>query len=194
MPTSRKRTGARKSRDHLLPKEVDRLLEAALETGRHGHRNYTLILLCYRHALRLNELRELRWNMVDFKRRHLRVKRVNNGINSVHPLDGTELKALRKLKRDYPGSRYLFVTDREDLLSQRTVSRIVAAAGRSAGLRFHVSPRMVRHACGYALANAGHNVVALQHYLGYRNIRHMSRYLRLPERPFKDFAKDLKVA
>ena len=194
MPTSRQRAGARRSRDHLIPKEVGRILRASLGTGRHSHRNFTLILLCYRHALRLNELRKLRWSMVDLKRRQLRVKRVNNGIDSVHPLDGAELQALRKLKRDYPGSPYLFITDRGDLLSQRTVSRIFAAAGASAGLRFDVSPRMVRHACGYALVDAGHNIAALQQYLGYRNIRHMSRYLTLPERPFKDFAKDLKVA
>jgi type 1 fimbriae regulatory protein FimE len=194
MSTRRKRRATRRSRDHLSPEEIEQLLEAAAETGRHAHRNYTLILLCYRHGLRINELREMRWRVVDFKRRQLRVNRVNNGISSVHPLHATDLKALRKLKRDYPGTPYLFVTDRNEQLSKRTVSRVVAAAGRAAGFRFHVSPRMVRHACGYALANAGHNVVALQHYLGYRNIRHMLRYLELPDRPFKDFGKDLETA
>lgn len=191
MARTKRKTVSRRSRDHLSPQEVGRLLEAAADGGRHSHRNYTLILLCFRHGLRLNELTEMRWTMVDFARKLLRVKRINNGISSVHPLSAIELKALRKLKRDYPRTPYLFVTDRKAKLSKRTVSRIVATAGRDAGLRFHVSPRMVRHACGYALAKADHNVVALQHYLGYRNIRHMLRYLELPAKPFKDFGKDL---
>lgn len=193
MSTPRKRKTSLRQRDHLLPEEIERLLAAANEGGRHGHRNYTLILMCYRHGLRLSELTDMRWSMVDFQRKVLRVKRVNNGISTIHPLDGTETKALRKLKRDYPPTPFVFVTDRKARLSKRTISRIVATAGREAGLGFHVSPRMVRHACGYALANANQNVVAMQHYLGYSNIRHLLRYLDLPERPFDKIAKALKT-
>ena len=185
-----KKTVARRTRDYVRPKEVDRLLRAAMGTGRHGHRNYTLILLCYRHGLRLGELMDLRWRMVDFKRKVLRVSRSLNGINSVQPLSGIELRALRKLKKDYPGSSYLFVTNYGTTLSNRAASRIVAEAGQNAGLRFHVSPSMLRRGCGHALANAGHSIIALQHYLGHRDIRHTLRYMELPSQPFKDFWKD----
>ena len=132
--------------------------------------------------------------MVDFKRKVLRVNRGKGGLNSVHPLRASELSALRKLKADYSGRSYLFVTDQGDVLSKRTVARIVGQAGQEAGLKIHVSPKMLRLSCGYALARAGHNMAALQHYLGYKNVRHAMRFLELPDNPFKDFWKDLGAA
>lgn len=189
MPKARKKS-AKRTRDYVLPGEVDRLLDAAIETGSHGHRNYTLILLCFRHGLRLSELTGLQWRMVDFDRKLLRVSRSMNGIDSRHPLSRTELKALRKLKKDYPGSRYLFVSDDGVPLSSRSVSRIVTETGEHAGLGFPVNPRMLRRGCAHALAHAGHNVVALQHYLGHGNILRTLRYIELPSQPFKDFWKD----
>lgn len=191
MPAANRRKSARKPSNYLLPNEVERLLRSAGTSGRHGHRNYTLILICYRHGLRLSELTQLRWKMVDFKRKVLKVSRDKGGIDSVHPLSATELSALRKLKADHSGRSYLFITDRGDPLSKRTVARIVAQAGSDAGLKIPVSPGMLRLACGHALASAGHNMVALQHYLGYRNMRHAMRFFELPDKPFKDFWKDL---
>ena len=191
MSQSTRRKSTRKPADHLLPREVERLLKAARKSGRHAHRNYTLILLCYRHGLRVNELTELRWRAVDLKGRMLKVNRVNGGIDSRHPLSAAEIAALRKLKAEYPGHSHLFVTDRDEVLSKRTIARVVAQVGVDAGLKRHISPRMLRLSCGYALAGAGHNMVALQHYLGYRNVRHAMRFFELPDKPFKDFWKDL---
>lgn len=179
----------RGARDYLLPNEVGRLLKAALNDGRHANRNHTLILLCYRHALRVQELTQLRWTMVDFKHKVLRVKRMRNGLDSVHPLSITELRALRKLKEDYPGSSFVFVTDRGTKLGSRTISRIVAEAAQRARLKFRVSPTMLRRGCGHALAKAGHSIIVLRHFLGHRDIRHTLRYFELPKRPFKDFWK-----
>jgi type 1 fimbriae regulatory protein FimB/type 1 fimbriae regulatory protein FimE len=186
----RKKKVTRRSRDYVLPKEMDRVLKAAINTGRYGHRNYTLILLCYRHGLRVGEVAKLRWRMVDFKEKVLRVTRLNNGINSVQPLRREELVALRKLKRDYPGSSYLFRADRGTKVTESVVRRIVAKAGREANLGFHLHPRMLRHGCGHALADAGHNMLAIQNYLGHRNIRHTLRYMELPPKPFKHFWRD----
>jgi len=180
----------RRSRDYVLPKEMDRVLKAVINTGRHGHRNYTLILLCYRHGLRVGEVAELRWRMVDLKKKVLRVTRLNNGIKSVQPLRKEELVALRKLKRDYPGGSYLFRAERGTKVTESSVRRIVARAGREANLGFHLHPRMLRHGCGHALADAGHNMLAIQNYLGHRNIRHTLRYMELPPQPFKHFWRD----
>ena len=189
MPTTKKSV-TKRPRDYVFPKEVDRLLKAAAKSeGRHAHRNYTMILLAFRHGLRLGELTDMRWKMVDFQRKVLRVSRTLNGINSVHPLSAVELQALRKLKKEYPGTPYLFVTDAGAKLGNRTASRIVAEAGQNAGIKFHVSPSMLRRGCGHALADAGHNMVSLQHYLGHRNIRHTLRYMKLPPNPFKNFWK-----
>ena len=190
MSTSRRRRVSRKSQDYLRPEEMRRLLEAALNNGRYAHRNYTLILLCYRHALRISELTEVRWRMIDFNRKVIRVKRIMNGINSVQPLRREELTALRKLKRDYPGHSYLFVSRLGKPLSEKVISRVVAEAGRRAKLRVRATPSMLRRGSGHALAEAGHSMVTVQHYLGHRNILHTLPYFELPERPFKGFWKD----
>ena len=190
MSNPKRRNVSRRSRDYVRPEEVRRLLKAALTDGRHAHRNYTLILLCYRHALRVSELSELRWRMIDFNRKVIRVKRILNGIDSVQPLRREELTALRKLKRDYPGHSYLFINRFSKQMSEKSINRVVGNSGRKAKLRIRVTPSMLRRACGYALAKAGHSMVAVQHYLGHRNIRHTLRYFALPDRPFKDFWKD----
>ena len=49
---------------------------------------------------------------------------------------------------------------------------------------------MLRHGCGYALANKGaHDTRAVQAYLGHRNIRHTVRYTELSPTRFKDFSR-----
>lgn len=190
MSSRKRRKVSRQSRDHLQPKEIDKVLKAALDDGRFAHRNYTLILLCYRHGLRIGELSGLRWRMIDFNRKVIRVNRLNNGIDSVQPLRREELVALRKLKKDNPGQSLLFVTRTGTPMGGRTISRLVANAGRKAKMKVRVTPATLRRSCGYALAQAGHSMVAVQHYLGHRNIRHTQRYFELPDKPFSDFWKD----
>ena len=91
-----------RSREYLTEKEVDRLMDAARKIGRHGHRDATLILIGYRHALRVSELVSLRWDQVDLGKGLLHVVRRKNGVDSTHPLRGPEIRALRRLQRDYP--------------------------------------------------------------------------------------------
>ena len=87
---------------YLTPDEVEKLMDAAGKLGRHGHRGRTLILIAFRHALRVSELVSLRWDQVDLKQGLLHVNRSKNGTPSSHPLRGPEIRALRRLKRDYP--------------------------------------------------------------------------------------------
>jgi type 1 fimbriae regulatory protein FimE len=77
-------------------------MNAARKTGRHGHRDATLILLMYRHGFRVSELVSLRWEQIELKQGLLHVNRVKNGSPSSHPIRGPEIRALRRLKRDYP--------------------------------------------------------------------------------------------
>src|ERR1039457_3682251 len=79
--------------------------------GRHGARDRTLVLIAYRHGLRVSELVALRWDQVDLKAGLLHVARLKNDIASTHPIRGPELRALRELRRDYPSSPYLFVSE-----------------------------------------------------------------------------------
>ena len=105
VPPPRRKNSEVRSREHLTPDEVEQLINAAKSVGRHKHRDATLILMAYRHGLRVSELVALRWDMVDLKQGLLHVNRLKNGVASTHPIRGPEIRALRRLKRDYPTPR-----------------------------------------------------------------------------------------
>ena len=179
-----------RSREFLTPSEVVKLIYAAEKVGRHGHRDATMLTIAYRHALRVSELVSLRWDQIDLAQGLMHVKRRKNGNPSTHPLHGPELRALRRLQRDYPNSPYVFVGERKGPLTDSTVRKMVARAGKAAGLEFPVHPHMLRHAAGYKLANDGQDTRAIQHYLGHKNITHTVRYTELSPERFKDFWQD----
>jgi type 1 fimbriae regulatory protein FimE len=181
---------AYRSREYLSDKEVAALMAAAAGVGRHGARDAALILIAYRHGLRVSELVSLRWDQVDLHQGLLHVTRRKHGIASVHPLRGPELRALRRLQRAYPDTAYVFVSERKAPLCADAVRKIVGRAGREAGIEFPVHPHMLRHATGYKLANDGQDTRAIQHYLGHRNIQHTTRYTELAADRFKDFWRD----
>jgi len=166
------------------------LTKAAKNLGRHGFRDATMILLAFRHALRVSELIALRWDQVDLKQGLLHVNRLKNGVTSTHPLRGPEIRSLRQLERDYPDTPYIFVTERKGPLTASTVSKMIARAGQEAEIGFPVHPHMLRHACGYKLANDGHDTRAIQHYMGHRNIQHTVIYTELSPKRFDCFWKD----
>ncbi len=179
-----------RSREYLTEDEVKQLMEAAGRVGRHCHRDETLILLAYRHGLRVTELVSLRWEQVDLKQGLIHVNRLKQGNPSVHPVRGPELRALRRLQRDYPTLPYVFSSERKAPLTDDAIRKIVSRAGKEARLPFTVHPHMLRHACGYKLAKAGQDTRAIQHYLGHKNIQHTVRYTQLSSDRFKDFWKD----
>jgi type 1 fimbriae regulatory protein FimE len=189
-PPRKPRNAERRSREFLTPAEVERLMNAAEKLGRHGHRDSTMILTAYRHALRVSELTALRWDQVDLAQGLLHVRRRKSGNPSTHPLHGPELRALRRLQREYPNSPYIFTGERQGPLTDSTVRKMVARAGTVAKLEFPVHPHMLRHAAGYKLANDGQDTRAIQHYLGHRNIAHTVRYTELSPERFKDFWQD----
>ncbi len=189
-PPRRVHNHQRRSREHLTATEVDALIEAAKDPGRHGHRDATLILLAYRHGLRVSELVALRWDQIDLKQDILHVARRKNGSPATHPLRGPELRALRKLMRDYPDTPYIFVTERKGPMTTGAVRKVIARAGELADISFPVHPHMLRHSTGYYLASKGHDTRAIQAYLGHRNIQHTVRYTELSPDRFKEFWRD----
>ena len=190
VPPLRRKNKDVRSREYLTAEEVDRLMAAAKSLGRHGHRDATLILMAFRHGLRVSELVALRWDMVDLKQGLLHISRLKNGVDAVHPLRGPQMRALRRLKREYVDSPYLFVTERKGPLTTAAVRKIIARAGEEAKIGLPVHPHMLRHSTGYKLANDGHDTRAIQHYLGHRNIQHTVRYMELAASRFKDFWRD----
>jgi integrase len=197
-PTAKKRTVTprrRRNRDlrtreHLTEAEVERLMKGA--TGnRHGHRDATMILVAYRHGLRVSELVDLRWDQVDFRTATLHVRRVKQGTPSTHPIVGDELRALRRLQREQePKSLFVFTSERDTPFTTAGFARMIERAGIEAKFGFKPHPHMLRHACGYALANRGHDTRALQAYLGHKNIQHTVRYTELSPNRFKNFWRE----
>jgi integrase len=176
-----------RTREYLTDAEVAQLMDAA-KGNRYGHRDATVILLAYRHGLRSSELVDLRWDQIDFDTATLAVRRVKKGAPATHPILGDELRALRRLQREQePKSPFVFTSERGSPFTPAGFARLVERSGAAAGLAFKAHPHMLRHACGFALANKGHDTRALQAYLGHKNIQHTVRYTELSPDRFKDF-------
>ena len=135
---------AYRSREYLTEQEVEQLLEAAGRVGRHGQRDATLILLAYRHGLRVTELVNLRWEQIDFNQALIHINRLKRGTASVHPLRGLELQALRQLQLDYPLMPYVFSSERNTPISPDAFRKIISRAGKEAKLPFSIHPHMLR--------------------------------------------------
>jgi len=173
-------------REYLTPTEVERLVKAASK-NRHGHRDSTMILTCYRHGLRASELVSLEWSQVDFNAGNLHVRRLKGSTDSVHPIRGDELRALRRLQREQdPKSAFVFTSERGSPFSTAGFLRMVQRAGEVAGLGFPAHPHMLRHATGFKLANDGVDTRTLQAYLGHKSISNTVRYTELSPTRFKD--------
>ena len=184
VPGRPKNTDVR-SREHLTLDEVEALMQSAGNIGRHQHRDRTLILIMFRHGLRVSEAVDFKWDQVDFKAGSIHVNRLKNGKAATHYLEGDEMRALRRLRREYPHSPFIFVTERGGPLTRSTVNKLVERAGRLAGIEFPVHPHMLRHACGYYLANKGIDTRTIQDYLGHVSITHTVRYTELSPHKFK---------
>ena len=179
--------GALRVREYLTPSEVEKLIGTA-RSGRYGHRDATLILVAYRHGLRASEVADLEWSQVELGRAAtLHVRPAKNGKPSVHPLRGDEIRALRELRRLLPDSTFVFPTERGGPFTPDAINKLIKRIGARAGFGFPVHAHMLRHACGYALANAGYDTRRIQNWLGHRSIQHTTRYTQLSSAPFKDF-------
>lgn len=190
-PPTKPKNKDQRIREYLTQNEIEELRKAARKWSRHSHRNDTLILLMFRHALRVGEVVALRWDQIDLKKGLMHVNRLKNGLPSAHPLRGVELRALRQLKRHSDDEMlYVFMTERGTPLATRTVHDVIARAGEKAGFKFTIHPHMLRHSTGFYLANKGHDTRAIQAYLGHANIMHTVKYTELAPNRFKDFWKD----
>jgi site-specific recombinase XerD len=178
LPPKRIKNAALRSREYLTEGEVERLIRTARQRGRYGVRDAAMILMAYRHGLRVCELCALRWDQVDFTQGLLHVGRRNNTA-CVHLIRRPDLWLLRQVKRDSLPSAYVFVSEREGSMTAAGFRKLLARTGVAAGFGFGVHPHMLRHACGYKLANDGCDARAIQHYLGHKSIQHTVRYTQL---------------
>ncbi len=166
-----------RARDYLGQAQIDRLLAAA-KKGRHGIRDHLLLLMMFRHGLRVSEAIALRRKDVDLAQSRVWITRLKNGLSVEQPIPGDELRAIRRwlAKRD-DALPWLFVSERNQPLTRQAVNYIVGAAAKRADLG-HVHPHMLRHSCGFALSNKGSDLRLIQDYLGHRDPRHTAHYTR----------------
>lgn len=190
LPPKKPKNSDRRTREYLTPDEVDRLIRAARKVGRHRSRDAAIILLMYRHGLRVGEVIDLRWEQLDLEQGLFHVRRLKQGNPGIHPLRGVELRALRKVQKKYPKSPYVFLSEQGGNIGDSAVRKMVLRAGKVAGIPFPVHPHMLRHATGFYLANKGFDTRAIQSYLGHRNITHTVRYTELVPGRFRDFWGD----
>jgi type 1 fimbriae regulatory protein FimB len=172
-------TDAHERRKNFLSEtEVVTLLEA-MKQGRHGIRDHLLVLMMFRHGLRVSEAIGLCRDDVDLDHARVWVRRLKRGLHVEHPVAGDELRAIKR----YTGKRvdalpWLFISERGQPLMRQSVNYLVAAAAARAGLP-PVHPHMLRHSCGFSLANRGYDLRLIQDYLGHRDPKHTVHYTRV---------------
>jgi type 1 fimbriae regulatory protein FimB/type 1 fimbriae regulatory protein FimE len=173
-------------REHLTEDEIGKVL-AALKANRHGHRDWLIGLLIYRHGLRVSEACDLRWDDISLTKRTIQVRRLKGSDNSTHYLERDEIAGLKRLQREQElKSAYVFVNERGQPFGRMGIGRMIERAGEAAELPFPVHAHMLRHSTGYALAGKGMDTRRLQHFLGHASITNTVRYTAMSPEPFKD--------
>ena len=166
-------------RKHLVLTEIDRLI-AATKGSRNEARDRCLLLLMFRHGLRVSEACGLRLSQVDIESRVLHVARLKKGLSTTHPLRLDEVRAIKAWlgdrKKKSPDTDAFFVSERRTPLNRKTAWVAIRAYGEKAELSVAAHPHMLRHACGFALADQGADTRLIQDYLGHRNIQHTVIY------------------
>ena len=173
-------------REYLTEDEVERILRHAA-----NERDRLMILMAYRHGLRVSELINMTWRQLDLDAGRLEVRRAKGGEDGQHPIGGREIRGLRKLRRQQPvDARYVFVTDRTGApMTRNGFYKLLEKAAAAAGLD-DVHPHLLRHGCGFKLVNNGMDTLALAAYLGHANVQNTKRYARMNATRFDGIWRD----
>jgi integrase len=174
-----------RQREYLTEPEVDKLL-AATKASRNPDRDRLLILMAFRHALRVSELVNLRWERIHLDTATIHITRAKNGTPGNHGLQGDELRLLRALRREHPHADFVFLSERKAPLSVDGAQKLIERLGVAAKLSFPIHAHMLRHAAGYALAARGVDTRTLQAFMGHRSIANTVIYTAVAEKRIRN--------
>jgi integrase len=174
-----------RQREYLTEAEVERLVKAA-GNSRNPIRDRLLISMAFRHALRVSELVNLRWQQIHLDTATVDIKRAKNGTPGIHGLQGDELRLLRALRRESPHADFVFLSERKAPMSIDGAQKLIERLGVAAKLPFPIHPHMLRHAAGYALAGRGVDTRTLQAFMGHRSIANTVIYTAVADKRIKN--------
>jgi integrase len=171
-----------RKREYLTEAEIERLLAAAGKS-RNPTRDRLLVLLAYRHALRVSELVGIQIEQLDLKAGTIHIVRAKNGTPGIHGLQGDELRLIRALMREQEiVSGFLFLSERRSPLSIDGCQKLIERLGVAAGFTFPIHAHMLRHSAGYALAGRGIDTRTLQAFMGHRSISNTVIYTAVADK------------
>lgn len=172
-----------RAQDFLDPSEIARFLDAA-KSGRNPVRDHLLFLMMYRHGLRCSEAADLRIEDISLDRATVWIRRLKGSNSGMHPIAGDELRAIRRcLSTRTDALPWLFISERRGQLTRFAINYLVSETAARANLAA-VHPHMLRHSCGYALADMDVPLRVIQEWLGHRSIEMTVRYTRIAQRRF----------
>jgi len=182
-------------RKYLTAQEVERVIQAT-KGRRHEERDRCLLLMMFRHGLRVSEACGLRLSQVDLDNQVLHVRRLKNGLPTIHPLQVDTIRAckewlaVRSHLVAHPAEQCFFLSQKGGQLSRGRAWSIVRECGEAARLSLAIHPHNLRHSCGYALADRGADTRLIQDYLGHRNIQSTVGYTAVNPARFEKLWQD----
>lgn len=177
-------------RKYLTETEIKKIINEAYK-GANPERDRCLIWMCFIHGCRVSEIRHWRLSDHDLHNHSIYVKRLKNGFSTTHPLFSSEMTFIREwlsVRKNYRNSDsdWLFLSQKGTPLSRQRIHVLISHYSQSAGLRIAAHPHMLRHACGFSLADKGMDTRLIQDYLGHRNIQHTVLYTASNAARFKN--------
>lgn len=175
------------SKSYLTESEINVLLQSVDKVfKRTSLRNYLIILMLYRHGLRVSELCNLTWHNIDLKSNRLSLNRLKGSISGYHPMQNDTIKLLKRYSKTKHGSfDYVFCTSQGFPIDRHTVNSMLHRLCKYLGWEL-IYPHIFRHSCGYHLANQGLDTRLIQDYLGHSDINSTVIYTKTNPNRYKD--------
>ena len=142
--------------------------------------------MAFRHALRVSELVNIRWQQIDFDTATIHITRAKNGTPGIHGLQGDEMRLLRALRREHPHADFVFLSERKAPLSIDGAQKLIERLGQAAELPFPIHAHMPRRAAGYVLAARGVDTRTLQAFMGHRSIANTVVYTAVADKRIRN--------